>query len=120
MPGEDDYVIDDLISATDRGILVKGLGWHNIDQQREDFQFGGQVFYEVRNGSVGRMLRDVAYQGNSLEFWNSVDMLGGPRSYFIGGTLGDAKGQPAQLNAVSHGCPPARFRGSSVINTAGR
>jgi TldD protein len=120
MPGEDDYVIDDLISATDRGILVKGRGWHNIDQRRDDFQFGGQVFYEIRNGSIGRMLRDVAYQGNSLEFWNSVDMLGGPRSYFIGGTLGDAKGQPAQLNPVSHGCPPARFRGSGVINTAGR
>ena len=118
MPGEDDYVLDDLIAATDRGILVKGRGSYSIDQQRYNFQFGGQVFYEVSGGRIGGMLRDVAYQGRTLDFWNSMDLIGGPRSYFLGGTVGDAKGQPAQANAVSHGCPPARFRKFDVINTS--
>jgi TldD protein len=118
MPGEDDYVIDDLIAATDRGILLKGPGTYSIDQQGYSFLFGGQTAYEVRDGRVGGMLRGAAYQGNTLEFWNSMDMLGGPRSYFIGGTMGDTKGQPAQRNAASHGCPPARFRNLSVINIA--
>ncbi len=118
MPGEEDYVIDDLISATDRGILIKGRGSYSIDQQRDNFQFGGQVCYEINAGQVGRMLKDVAYQGRTLDFWNSMDMLGGPRSYFLGGTVGDAKGQPTQANAVSHGCPPARFHDVTVINTA--
>ncbi len=117
MPGEQDYVLDDLIAATERGILIKGRGSYSIDQQRYNFQFGGQVFYEVSGGKVGRMLKDVAYQGNTLEFWNSMDMLGGPRSYFLGGTIGDAKGQPTQANAVSHGCPAARFHEFKVINT---
>ncbi len=118
LPGESDYVLDDLIAATDRGILVVGRGSYSIDQQRYNFQFGGQVCYEVRDGRVGGMLRDVVYQGRTPEFWNALDMLGGPRSYELGGTFYDGKGQPAQSNAVSHGCPPARFRGVSVVNAA--
>jgi TldD protein len=117
MPGEDDYVVNDLIAATDRGILIRGRGSYSIDQQRYNFQFGGQVCYEIRNGRLGAMLKHVAYQGNTLDFWDSLDMLGGPRSYFLGGTMGDGKGQPAQANAVSHGCPAARFRQVAVINT---
>ncbi len=119
LPGEDDYVLDDLVAATDRGILIKGRGSYSIDQQRYNFQFGGQVFYEVRGGQITGMLKDVAYQGRTPEFWNSMDMLGGPRSYALGGTFYDGKGQPAQVNAVSHGCPAARFRQVTVLSTAG-
>jgi len=118
LPGESQLDTDDLVAATDRGILIKGRGSYSIDQQRHNFQFGGQVFYEIRDGQVTGMLKDVAYQGRTLEFWNALDMLGGPRSYALGGTIADAKGQPSQVNAVSHGCPPALFRQISVINTA--
>jgi TldD protein len=63
------------------------------------------------------MLKDVAYQIRTPEFWNSLDLLGGESTYELGGTFNDGKGQPSQSNAVSHGCPAARFRGVSVINT---
>ncbi|MFQ5704822.1 MAG: TldD/PmbA family protein [Gemmatimonadales bacterium] len=119
MPGEDDLVLSDLIQATDRGIVIKGRGSYSIDQQRYNFQFGGQVFYEVRGGKITGMLKDAAYRGQTLDFWRSMDMLGGPRGYFLGGTPTDGKGQPTQANAVSHGCPPARFSKIDVINTAG-
>ena len=118
LPGEYDYDLDDLIAATDHGILVAGSGPYSIDRRGYTFQFGGQLFHEVRNGTVTRMLRDVAYQGRTPEFWNALDMLAGPRSYALGGTVSDAKGQPAQRSAVSHGSPPARFRGVRVVNTA--
>jgi len=119
LPGEKDLTLDDLVAATDRGILIEGAGSYSIDQQRYNFQFGGQVCYEIRNGAVAGMLKDVAYGGRTPEFWNSLDLLGGPRSYALGGTFYDGKGQPSQSNAVSHGCPPARFRGVSVVNTSG-
>jgi TldD protein len=51
------------------------------------------------------------------EFWNSLAMIGGQRSYQLGGAFGDAKGQPSQSNAISHGCVPSKFRQVSVINT---
>ncbi len=118
LPGDENRSIDDLIAATERGIVIKGRGSYSIDQQRYNFQFGGQVFEEVRGGKVVGRLRDVAYQGQTIPFWNSMDMIGGPGSYQLAGTASDGKGQPSQSNAVSHGCPPARFRNVTVINTA--
>ncbi len=35
----------------------------------------------------------------------------------IGGSFFDGKGQPGQINSVSHGAVPARFRNINVINT---
>ena len=117
LPGTNDYVWEDLISATDRGIAIVGNGSFSIDQQRYNAQFGGQVYYEIRGGKIVGMLKDVAYQIRTPEFWAGLDMIGGKRSYHLGGANGDAKGQPGQSNAVSHGCVPSRFRQVNVINT---
>ena len=51
------------------------------------------------------------------DFWNSMDMIGGHKSYELGASFFDGKGEPGQSNAVSHGCPPARFRNVTVLNT---
>jgi TldD protein len=117
MPGDKDLTQDDLVAATDRGILIVGDGSFSIDQQRYNAQFGGQVFYEIKGGKVVGQLKDVAYQIRTPDFWNSLDMIGGRRSYQLGGSFFDGKGQPGQVNAVSHGSPPARFRNVNVINT---
>ena len=94
-----------------------GDGSFSIDQQRFNAQFGGQVFYEVKGGKITGMLKDVAYQMRTPDFWNSMDMIGGEDSYILGGSFFDGKGQPGQINAVSHGCVPARFQQANVINT---
>ena len=86
-----------------------GNGSWSIDQQRHNFQFGGQLFYEIRNGKLGPMLRDVAYQGSTVEFWNSMDGIGDKSTYFLGGAPNCGKGQPEQTAPVSHGAVPARF-----------
>jgi TldD protein len=117
LPGERDLSWDDLIAATDRGIAIVGEGSFSIDQQRYNAQFGGQLFYEIRGGKIVGMLKDVAYQMRTPEFWNALDMLGGRRSYMLGGAFNDGKGQPSQSNAVSHGCVPTRHRQINVINT---
>ena len=64
------------------------------------------------------MLRDVAYVIRTPDFWNSLDVLGGKQTYYLGASFGDAKGQPGQSNAVSHGCPVTLFRNAEIINTA--
>jgi TldD protein len=110
----------DIIAATDDGVLVSGNGSWSIDHQRYNFQFSGQMFHEVKHGKITGPLRDVAYQANSLQFWNSCDLLGGPKSWEMYGTLWDGKGEPGQSNAVSHGCPPARFHGIDILNVNAR
>jgi TldD protein len=117
LPGERDLSLDDIVAATDRGIVVKNRGSWSIDHQRYNFQFSGQAFYEVRGGKIGGMLRDVAYQSNTPVFWNAMDMIGGKSSYWMGGSFTDGKGEPSQVSSVSHGCVPARFRNVTVLNT---
>ena len=117
LPGEKDLVWDDLIAATDKGIAIIGDGSFSIDQQRYNAQFGGQVFYEIKGGKLGGMLKDVAYQMRTPNFWGAMDMIGGKRSDQMGASFFDGKGQPGQVNAVSHGCVPSRFQQIIVINT---
>ena len=117
LPGAKDLSYEDIIAATDRGIAIEGNGSFSIDQQRYNAQFGGQVFHEIRGGKIVGPLKDVAYQMRTPDFWNSMDMIGGRKSYLMGGAFNDGKGQPPQSNSVSHGCVPSRFRNINVINT---
>lgn len=114
---EEDLSEDDVLAAVDRGIYLEGRNSYSIDQQRYNFQFSAQVAWEIRGGKKVRMLRDVAYQARTPDFWNSLAVIGGPSTYYVGGSLNDGKGQPGQSNAVSHGCPIAAFRGINVLNT---
>jgi TldD protein len=119
-PSAGNQTLNDLVAGVEKGILIYGDGSYSIDQQRYNFQFGGQTFWEITNGKVGGMLRDVAYQSRTTDFWNSCDALGGRSTYELGGSFNDGKGEPGQSNAVSHGCPVARFRQVNVLNTAAK
>ncbi len=117
-PAKENVSLDDLVGGIDNGILIYGNGSWSIDHQRYNFQFGGQTFWEIKNGKIGEMLRDVAYQSRTPEFWHACDGLGGQGTYELNGAANDGKGEPTQANAVSHGCPVARFRQINVLNTA--
>jgi TldD protein len=110
--------VDDLIGNVDKGIYIIGNGSFSIDQQRYNFQFGGQTFYEINKGKITGMLRDVAYQSNTQEFWNSMADIADQDDYRLGGSFNDGKGQPPQSSAVSHGSATACFKNVNVINTA--
>ena len=116
-PGSRDTTIDSLISGVEDGILIDGDGSFSIDQQRYNFQFGGDAFWEIKGGKKGKMLRSVAYQSRTTDFWTSCDGIAGPAYWQQFGAINDGKGEPAQINAVSHGCSPSRFRQVNVIQT---
>lgn len=107
-----------LVAGVEKGIFIVGDGSYSIDQQRYNFQFGGQLFYEIRKGKIVGMLRDVAYQSNTQEFWNALAAICDRRDYRLGGSFFDGKGQPPQVSAVSHGSATIRVNGVNVINTA--
>jgi TldD protein len=116
--GKQPLSVDELIKDVKKGIYIIGDGSFSIDQQRYNFQFGGQLFYEIKDGKIAGMLKDVAYQSNTQEFWNSCAKVCDERDYRLGGSFFDGKGQPSQSSAVSHGSATARFNGVNVINTA--
>jgi len=116
-PAPTEVTLDELFSGIKKGLYVQGRGVSSIDHQRYNFQFGGAVIREITNGKLGAMVRDAAYQSRTPDFWASCDGIGGPALYRLWGTSADGKGEPGQTNAVSHGCPPARFRNITVLNT---
>jgi TldD protein len=116
-PSPENLTTDDLISRVDDGIYIVGDRSWSIDMQRYNFQFTGQRFYRIRNGRLDGQLRDVAYQATTTDFWNSMEAVGGPSTWRLGGAYNCGKAQPGQVAAVSHGCPSALFRGVNVLNT---
>lgn len=118
-PNPETCALADLASGVEDGVYIVGAGSWSIDQQRDNFQFGGQLFYEIRNGKIGELMRDGAYQGRTIPFWNSLDGLGDASTYHLDGTFTCGKAEPVQVAPVSHGSPPARFRKVRVLNTSG-
>ena len=115
--GKDKLSVEEMIKDVKKGIYIIGDGSFSIDQQRYNFQFGGQLYYEIKDGQIVGLLKDVAYQSNTQEFWNSCVKICDDKDYRLGGSFFDGKGQPSQSSAVSHGSSTARFNGVNVINT---
>jgi TldD protein len=117
-PAPDGPSADDLIAGVENGIYILGDKSWSIDMQRYNFQFTGQRFFRIRNGRLDGQLRDIAYQATTTDFWNSMEAVGGPQTYLLGGAFNCGKGQPGQVAPVSHGAPTALFRQVRILNTA--
>jgi TldD protein len=95
----------DLIADVKNGVIIDGRGSYSIDQQRYNGQFGGHIFWEVKNGKITRQVTDVTYNAITTDFWANLDGTTGANEYQKHATGGDAKGQPTQTNSISHGSP---------------
>ena len=116
-PAADGPSTAELIASVTDGIYIVGDKSWSIDMQRYNFQFTGQRFYRIRNGRLDGQLKDVAYQATTTDFWNSMEAVGGPQTYVLGGAFNCGKGQPGQVAPVSHGCPSVVMRGIRILNT---
>jgi TldD protein len=105
---------DDLLADVEDGIYLETNKSWSIDDKRLNFQFGTQIAWEIKNGKLGRMLRDATYTGITPEFWGSLDAVAGPDTWHMQGLTNCGKGQPGQSAHVSHGASPARFRNVQV------
>jgi len=104
------WAFDDLIADTDEGIYVENNRSWSIDDLRYNFQFGTEIGYEIKNGKLGRMLRNCTYTGITPEFWNSCDAVGNADHWIMWGTPNCGKGEPGQTAHTGHGAAPTRFR----------
>lgn len=110
-PGDDRAPsAEEIIADTRDGLLIDGRGSYSIDQQRYNGQFGGDAFWEIKNGKRTRMVSDVTYNAITADFFSNLDAVSNKGSWEMFGTTGDAKGQPVQINHISHGAPYMRVR----------
>jgi TldD protein len=101
--------LDDLLADVGEGIYMATNKSWSIDDKRKNFQFGCEIAWEIRNGRLGRMLRNPRYTGMTTEFWSSCNAVAGPEEWRVWGTPNCGKGQPGQTMRVGHGTSPARF-----------
>jgi TldD protein len=106
--------LEELVADTDDGILMGNNKSWSIDDLRLNFQFGCELAWEIKKGKRARIVKNPLYGGSTPRFWSACDAVGGPEAFRMWGLLSCGKGDPMQLMAVGHGCPPARFRGINV------
>ena len=106
--------LDEMIADTQEGILIDGIGSFSIDQQRRNFQFGGDAFWKVENGKVVGMFKNITYHSMTTDFWNSVDAIGSASERMQCGTNMCGKGEPMQIAQMTHACVPVRVRNIQI------
>jgi len=106
--------LEDLIADTADGIFMETNRSWSIDDKRYNFQFGTELGYEVKNGVLGRLLKNCTYTGITPEFWNNCDAICKNEYWQMWGTPNCGKGQPSQVAHTGHGAAPARFRNVRV------
>ncbi len=108
------WALDDLIADTDDGLFVQTNNSWSIDDKRLNFQFACEIGWEIKGGTLGRMVRMPNYTGITPKFWASCDAVCSKDHWQVWGLPNCGKGEPIQVAHVAHGASPARFRGVSV------
>jgi TldD protein len=119
-PGEKKLSLEELIADTKDGLLFDGMGSFSIDHQRYNFQFGGDAIWEIKNGKVGDMVKNVAYQSKTTDFWGALDAVCSQEYWENWGVFGCGKGEPMQSARMGHGSAPTRFRQVNIISAGGK
>ncbi len=105
-----DWTLEEMIADTQEGFyLLTNTSW-SIDDKRLNFQFGTQMAYEIKNGSLGRLYKNATYTGLTPEFWRRCDAVGNKEDWQMWGIPNCGKGEPMQTAHVGHGASCARFR----------
>ncbi len=108
LPGNDK--LEDMIASIDNGYYLTRTQNGQADTTGE-FMFGITMGYEIKNGKLGRAIRDTTISGVAFETLKTVDMLSDELGWSCSGYCG--KKQPM---AVSDGGPAVKCK----INIGGR
>lgn len=114
--GSHTATLEEMIADTKEGILIDGYGSFSIDQQRRNFQFGGDAFWKVEKGKIVGMLKNVTYHSLTTEFWNKVDAIGTEAERMQCGTNMCGKGEPMQIAQMTHCCVPVRVKDLAICH----
>jgi TldD protein len=109
-----DLTKEEMISEVKDGLYMETNKSWSIDERRLNFQFGTEIAWEIKDGRLGRVLKNPTYTGMTPQFWNSCDAIGKDDEWRVWGVPNCAKGEPTQTIRVGHGTSPARFRNIKV------
>ena len=82
-PGESS--LEEMIAGTEDGIYMQTNRSWSIDDKRLNFQFGCEIGWEIKDGALGRMVKNPTYTGIGPTFWASLDAVGGEAEWTVWG-----------------------------------
>ena len=107
--------LEDMISSTDRGILMKTNRSWSIDDNRRKFQFGCEYGQLIEKGKLTKTLKNPNYRGTTTPFWHKLKMVGDLSTHEIWGSFYCGKGEPNQVIRVGHATPACLFSNLEVF-----
>ncbi len=107
-PGTDGTLAD-IIASTEKGIVLSGDKSWSIGSNREQFHFANDYAYLVEDGQVKEVVRNAAYSGDTLPFYNSLSAVGDESTWRVEYVPNCGKGMPSQVMQLGHGVPVCRF-----------
>ena len=107
-PGEDG-TLEDIISKTEKGIILDGDRSWSIGSNREQFHFGTEIGWLVEDGRKTHVVKNSTYKGETIKFWNSLSAVGDKSTWQVNYVSNCGKGQPNQIIQLGHGIPVCRF-----------
>ena len=102
--------VEDMIKGVDRGIYA--IGAYGGQTEFELFSFSAEYGYEIIDGEVGGLVRNVVLSGNLFETLRSIDAIGNDRDLY-GGVGGCGKGWQSSLPCTV-GSPHIRIRNVTI------
>lgn len=112
-PGTDG-TLDDIVAATERGILLDGDRSWSIGSNREQFHFGTEIGWLVEDGQITHVVKNATYKDDTLRFWNALSAVGDASTWEVVYVDNCGKGQPNQTMQLGHGVPVCRFDGVRI------
>ncbi|MBI2609509.1 MAG: TldD/PmbA family protein [Deltaproteobacteria bacterium] len=112
-----DQTLESLISETEEGIYMKTNKSWSIDDLRQNFQFGCEIAWEIKNGKLGHMYKNPNYQGMTPEFWGACSGIADRSHWEVRGVPNCGKGEPGQIGRVCHGAAHTKFKNVQVFGT---
>ncbi|MEO0442854.1 MAG: TldD/PmbA family protein [Pseudomonadota bacterium] len=110
----EDGTLEDIIAKTQNGLLLETPKSWSIGSNRENFHFATEVAWKIKNGRISHMVKNATYQGDSLQFWHSLDQVGDKSTWQMQQVFNCGKGQPNQIMRMGHGVPICRFKNVQV------
>jgi len=97
--------LEEMIEDVKDGVLMGHQSIPSIDSRRYRWQINAYDGWEIRNGEMGRRLKNLALIGNAREYFGSIYRVGGPDTFRLYPIPNCGKGDPMQIQRVTNGGP---------------
>lgn len=104
-----DGSLEDIVSRTEKGIILDGDRSWSIGSNREQFHFGNEIGWLVEDGQVRDVVKNATYKADTVKFWNSLSAVGDASTVRLAWVDNCGKGQPNQVMQLGHSVPVCRF-----------